>query len=205
MTTKLFRFPAPFVYVEELEEHNNIKKKLIEGINDDLEMNEDDYRMKMGGDWDCDVLSSFMRDTPLQFMTPKLYDTIVWQPLVRCLNILMQDSALSAPKNPQLSEFWYNKYVPGQYQEIHHHMAPGENGSAYSGIYLLKMDPREINPTTFYYNNTPAHYEGGKQIQYRTGDYREGSVIIFPSDLQHYVKPAKHNRITISFNIISEA
>ena len=205
MKQDLFRFPTPFIYTELLEEHDNIKDYILENVLDDIELNGEDYMRKMGGDWDCDMVSSYWRDTPLTFMNQKLYDTIVWQPLVRALNLLINtDTNEAAPQNPQLKEFWYNKYRPGQYQEVHDHMVPGDRHTTYSGIYILQMEADEENPTTFYYDHVPCHNNGGRPLQYRTGDLGEGHVIIFPSDLMHYVKPAKHDRITISFNIISE-
>ena len=32
---------------------------------------------------------------------------------------------------------------------------------------------------------------------------KEGTVIIFPSELIHYVNPVKKDRVTISFNIVT--
>ena len=205
MNQELYRFPTPFVYHEQLDAHKDIKEYLVENINDDIELNGEDYLKKMGGDWDCTIVSSYWRESPLPFMYQELYDTIVWQPLVRALNLLVaSDSNETAPNQPQLTEFWYNKYVPGQYQEVHDHMIPGDRHTTYSGVYVLEMDEKEINPTTFYYDKVPCHINAGRPMQYRTQDLKEGCVIIFPSSLMHYVKPALYNRTSISFNITTE-
>ena len=201
---QIYRFPAPFVYSEDLPQHNEIKSLMMAEIEDDLELNGEDYVRTMGDEWHCDVISSYWRTAPLSFMTQKLYNTIVWQPLARCINTLMQDSSLGAPQNPQLEEFWYNRYAPGHFQEVHDHKVPGNRHTTYSGVYIVEMDEREVNPTTFYYENVPCHWHGGRAVQYRTEDVKEGSVLIFPSDLMHYVKPTKHQRTSISFNITTE-
>ena len=190
----LFEFPSPILYWEELPEHNSIKEELFEDIMFDSEGNGESYRRKLG--WNCDVTSSYFRDNPLEFITQDHFDTIVWRPLNRFLEEVPERQRLFIPQL-ELIQFWYNTYEAGQYQEVHDHN--GQN-SIFSGIYILDMSADQENTTSFVHS-APRWCGSGGTYGHATKEIGEGTVMLFPSDLQHYVNPAKGNRTTISFNI----
>jgi hypothetical protein len=62
------------------------------------------------------------------------------------------------------------------------------------------LDCDEPNPTSFY---RPC----GRRESYTTfttGFMKEGTAILFPSDLSHYVKPTKKRRVTLAFNVFCQ-
>lgn len=191
----LYTFPSQFVYWEKLPEHNDIKDDLLSFINDDVDMNGESYRARAKEYWGRELTTSFFKNTPLRFMNQTLFNTIVWGPFQR----MYDEVGETLPKAEQngVAEFWYNQYNIGEQQEVHSHI----NGSnaVFSGIYLLELD--EENPTTFINPHHPIAYKSGATHSFDTKHLKEGSVILFPACLLHYVMPAQSKRTTISFNI----
>ena len=192
-------FPSQFIYWQSLENHRKIKRNILTDILDDYADNGETYREKMGGVWYCDVTTSFFRTQPLEFLDEDFYRQVVWEPIKKMYEEVYPKTSLSPFSKLGLDEVWYNHYKPGHYQEAHNHYNP-RNRSLFSGIYLLNVHEEDHN-TVFFHDSDIAAYNGGGTIQFRTTSIGEGSVIIFPSELNHSVAPAKHERITISFNI----
>ena len=102
----------------------------------------------------------------------------------------------------QATEFWVNKNYFTNYQHRHNHP-----NSMFSGvIYLSESD--NIGATRFYFENIYNVYKfilgGTSKPDDLTFDFvpEKGSMIMFPSNIQHSVLPNKsqNTRYTISFN-----
>ena len=182
------KFPSKFIFWTEIENHDLFKQKYLTKIKSECELNRESYIVP---NWDCEVYSS------INHLNSFLYDEeflneIVWKPMDK----MLQEAEFSAyPKSSQVSHIWFNVYEKGFFQETHVHT--GEN-SSFSGIYIIELN--EPNTTAFVVNDQIPYLSG----KIRTNNIKEGSVIIFPSSLDHYVNPCKENRTTISFNISSE-
>lgn len=109
--------------------------------------------------------------------------------------MLEQVDLVRYPIDSKLSAIWFNIYEEGSFQEVHVHNG---NSVSFSGIYLMELN--EPNTTTFTVNDEISYLNG----RISTADIEEGSVILFPSTLEHYVNPSKFDRTTIAFNIQSE-
>jgi hypothetical protein len=91
---------------------------------------------------------------------------------------------------------WFNKYVPGSFARPHEHYSVD-----LSGIYIVHSE--EPNPTIFKQHVNVGNWRYLKE-DYTTEDVKEGSVILFPSHLQHWTLPCKAQRYIISFDISVE-
>lgn len=193
-------FPAPFVYFYKVENHKDIKEKLLPEIEEDLKINAD----KIKNDWCCDVTSSFhFSQSDFLFKNDLLMDQI-WKAYNGCVDQLIYDELVSNDTDIRqciMDEMWYNIYEKGGNQEIHCHK-PFD----FSGIYIL--DDTQVNNTIFWYEanmfptglspyisfDHPA-YEGTS-----VSEVGEGYIIIFPGSLPHYVPNVKDKKISLSFN-----
>lgn len=187
-----YRFYHPFVYWEKIKNHEQLKRELLPKIYEDIQKNEKEYLEKLV--WDCEVITSFPNtDYSDSFLRlDRVVNSIVWDPFDRMLDEVKPEINIDSA---DLDLIWYNFYQVGHNQEIHDH----RNDSTFSGIYLLSID--EPNSTVFY----NASDKSEVNEYFNTDKLEEGSVILFPAHLPHYVKPCKTNgRITLSFNIKCE-
>ena len=111
----------------------------------------------------------------------------------------------------QIQQYWFNYYVDGEFQEKHHHCSPtGNDNPQFSCIHFLQFDPkRHVSPTFC----DPLAQLKSSSINVRqwsagnviTPPVQEGDLLVFPSYLEHAVKPSPptpdYPRITISFNV----
>jgi hypothetical protein len=180
----MFHFPTKFVFTSSVSNHseikNNIKKfyenRLLKRSNPDSTLN----------DYDDDSGNLH------QFLEEKSYlDQIVWKPIDQLISYGIPFS--SSPKCSSINSIWANFYHPGDVHHAHSHTG----SSTLSGIYIVEL--RGEN-TTWFHQDGPEGFE----YLYRPENIKEGDVIIFPSNLVHYVSPSEHERITIAFNIFSE-
>ncbi len=179
----LYQFPGPFIFSKEISDHQQIKDKYLPKIVDDIEANKEKYIIP---GWNCEVYSTMLNQVDFLF-DDDLVNKVIWEPLDECLE---QTKLSKVPKSSNIHQLWYNYYDEGFFQEAHTH-----GNSSFSGIYLLKLE--EENTTSFVNNTSHEYFD----VTYTTKHFKEGTVIIFPSRLLHYVNPVKKNRITISFNI----
>jgi len=192
-------FPTKFVYWEKIENHDNIKDKYIKIISQDLEKNREQIQKNFL--WNCKCTSSFFSlDFMEELVNENLLNDIVWNPMDNMLKELGELINLPTPKSSKIKNIWYNDYNSGNWQEVHDHT--GQQESTYSGIYILKLN--EENQTTFVDSNFIKSWNMKQNFYvFETCHIEEGNVIIFPSELMHYVNPCKDHRISISFNIKS--
>jgi len=198
MITKIF---SPFFYQTKLEGHSENQKNIIPIIFDE-------YFKQNGsnteGEWGCDCFTTFFdRD----FVTYEPLKTEI-QSVVR----KMFEELEIKPFAYTVEQMWFNAYGAKQSQEVHCHTGP-----SFSGIYYLQFDPEVHKPTTFM---NPIRWGESKRHNrfwdpdlwnsqslyhhYHEPQVEEGDVILFPSEMDHYVQPFFNSnklRITCSFNV----
>jgi len=116
------------------------------------------------------------------------------------------------PLDAIVTEYWFNVYQKGDFQEMHDHIGLPEvrNGKRYDNIisivYILNIDEKEENSTVFKLTDKNIPYVPMLQeCVFNTGvvkEIKEGTLLIFSNQLNHFVVPVKTNgRITIAFNV----
>ena len=108
---------------------------------------------------------------------------------------------------------WFNVHSCDMYQETHRHM---EGAVVICGIYYLQLSDKD-SPVVFtphsdqyqsHINNLNLKPDHGWFADYSEPmlDIREGDLVLFTPDAQHFVPKAKEKhdgyRITLSFNIV---
>ena len=114
----------------------------------------------------------------------------------------------------RIEQMWFNYYSNGEYQEQHHHIDRGavmNDKAHFSCIHYLKFNENIHEPAIFV---DPLSLIRSHSIEIDSNNYneryvpnvREGSLLMFPSYLEHYVRknaPTPDDpRVTIAFNII---
>ena len=117
------------------------------------------------------------------------------------------------PVELSIKEMWFNYYSNGEYQEPHNHIDGGflNNQPHFSCIHYLKFNENIHEPAIFV---DPLSLIRSHSIEIDSNNYneryvpnvREGSLLMFPSYLEHYVRknaPTPDDpRVTIAFNIV---
>lgn len=200
-------FPTKFVYWEKIPNHNQIKEKYLNFVKIDSDKNGSLYRENIEKKWNCRCLSSYFAENSLpdELNNVDFIKSIVWKPMDNMFDELKKTLNIPIPKSSNICEIWFNRYKEGEWQEVHDHITHTsirKEYSVYSGIYIMELN--EKNTTTFLDKNSIRSW--GKKTEshnFTTKHIEEGSVIIFPSELLHYVNPCVGERTTISFNITS--
>ena len=202
-------FPIP-IYHGTVENNNKLKKLLIPYIE---EAKKDTTKNKPPDAWLTDSLvTSFKND--------EVTDTL-WNPEndlgkeIRYQYLKLIDSFfVERSWQINIEHIWYNYYVNGEWQEAHKHLSGGLSHSHYAFVHFLSFDPKIHTPLTF---NDPleTHRSITPDIDpdVETGKYRpkvkEGDVVMFPTWLEHEVKPGKptpnYPRISIALNFKLES
>ena len=207
----IFHFPTEFVYWDTVEKHEEIKKKLLPIIlqeNAKTKNNPFDtcrFNTSMYTNQEKNAIKNnfLLRDK-------KLLDSIVFKNIDNMLN------KFSLTRN-QNNEFcvisgWWNVYNENEHQEEHSHLAPPIpiNKKLFypslSVIYILH-DENEKSSVIFRKDGPIPLIEPHRDCIFKTEEkkeIKEGTILIFPSNLRHLVKPCiKPGRITIAYNIYS--
>ena len=182
------QFLTDFVFWDSVPNHQQNKDILLPLIMQNLEKTKGMQK----GAWLCEVNTEF-------FANPESYQKYIGL-IVNCiypaLDNMFKEMPMLQPKVSKVRNIWYNYYQEGHTQEIHSH----SNKSTFSGIYVLNAD--EVNKTVFYsYGASLLGYiKEAKQLT----EVKEGDIVLFPSNLLHYVLPCEKERVTIAFNIDCE-
>lgn len=187
-------FRCPFIFSKIIPNHKEIKDRFLPLIEGTLQANKSlYYRDKKNSGWNSNVYTSFGHT--LKFLSdPELMTSIAWNPIDQLVKEAHEKEMFNEyPVSSRCNMIWFNYYEPGGFQEVHDHLSNGS--SFFSGIYLLHNE--EPNTTAFSNYNPNPYLTETKTTQ----DHPEGTVMIFPSGLLHYVNPASKPRYTISFNI----
>lgn len=123
---------------------------------------------------------------------PALLSQILWAPMDQ---MLRENTFIETPESSSVQYAWFNYYEETGW------FAPHTHGScSFAAIYLLHLE--EENSTVFANQWTIAYPR--YDPFYPTRHLEEGSIIIFPGELMHYVAPAgSSRRVTLSYNIES--
>lgn len=181
-------YPTEFIFWTPNNKHKEHKCLLWPEVKNSLSDTKDMQKEK----WLCNVNTEFFcKEINVAKYIPLINDAIY--PAMDTM--FAELSNLCRPVTSQVRKIWYNYYDPKEQngQEVHTHP-----GSTYSGIYFLHLE--EPNTTVFYSSvasTSPGLVTPAKQTEF----ILEGDVLLFPSNLLHYVLPAKKHRITIAFNI----
>ena len=181
-------FPQ-FYYHGEVENHQQLKDKLLSELTDD--------KLSQPKEWNCSVQSSFETD-----------NNFSWDYFYECIKPNLADMHQQLNGNPlhqfKMTEAWLNKYERGDSQEVHTHI--GADNCTFSCSYFaqyalndarfLFYDPDQ----TKHLGEFTKHYDGVVNTWFP--DVQEGDVIIFPSWLHHQVDVQRADtvRVTVSAN-----
>ena len=203
----IFTFPSPFVYSTQIENHQEIKQEVLPKILQLAEGKQDDisYQWAPGRNSGNLVTNYSQAISDLNScLNPSHYTDIIWKPLDDMYNTILSDDysidySLSNPKQTTITQIWWNVYEKDSQAPIHTH---GHGHGLISGVYILHST--EPNNTVFAKDQTHAWASSAEDYIHTTEYLNEGSVMLFPSSLIHYTLPCLSNRVSISFNLITE-
>ena len=201
MRNSLYIFPPMFVWMHGVKDHQQIKEKYLPLIEDDVKKNGHEYRKNSF--WNCDVTSSYFSKESMTFLEEDFWNNIVKIPVNEMFEKFFTKMGFAIPPATKLSNCWYNHYEKGQFQEPHSHRVINSNQkpSMLSGIYFID---NPSNNLSFVNNYTPLYSGSRDDFNHHRPKIREGDVVLFPSELLHYVTPCDTSRTTVSFNIYAE-
>jgi hypothetical protein len=190
-------FPSDFVYLTHAKDHEAIKNDLLPKICSGLKDTETDYV----GRWDSPVNTEFFRaclnGTNDVVKVAEKYGPLIDNEIIPAYTAMFEELKqlypnYKTPMQSRLTEIWYNHYLKGDHQNVHNH----GSGFGYSGFYILEL--KEENKTSFFsYTASSIGQVCGLDLKLA----KEGDIVIFPSQLMHYVLPCEGPRTTVSFNI----
>ena len=95
--------------------------------------------------------------------------------------------------NPYVSSLWFQQYNNEQYHLTHNHGALG-----YSSVLYINYDPKHHTATRFL---SPYYSITGETITY-VPEIKEGTLLVFPSMINHYTLPnqSQRTRTILSIN-----
>lgn len=98
--------------------------------------------------------------------------------------------------NMKMKFVWFQHYINRSFHSIHNHGSLG-----YSGVCYINYNPKEHKPLTFVSSHND--FTGDFLQEYTPKNITEGTTIIFPSILNHYVSPvtSSEERLILSFNL----
>jgi len=104
----------------------------------------------------------------------------------------------------QMKGVWINKNFKNNYNSMHVHP-----NSSFSGVYYLKIVGKggelvfSNNDTSSIFNENNLFFNNSEFDNIFTITPQKNNFILFPSHLQHYVKPneTEESRISVSFNV----
>ena len=198
------KFPSHYLYWTQVKDHENIKSKLLPIIHNLISNNNYDNPFKQN----CTMTTNFSEKT--DFLDNEMKEKIIWA----CLGeMILETNCFPSikPSDAIIKDYWFNVYKKGDFQEMHQHVALPHimNGKMYhdtlSVVYILNSE-EEDNSTVFKLTDKTIPYVPMLQeCKFDTGvvkEIKEGTLLIFSNQLNHYVRPIKKSgRITIAFNI----
>lgn len=195
-------FPIDFVYSNKIKNHRNIKDKILNQIQSRV----DDEKGCVSIDhvfqsyYNGNKYNSFLFDE-------EILNNIVWQPLEQMLSELKEkfDFPWLRPESSVILNCWYNRYDKDDYIGLHDHLANSRDGytPSFSFVYIVDTDGQK-NTTVFRKRSPLTCGPVFGQHLYDTREEKsigEGSVVIFPCHLEHFVLPESGKKITCQFNI----
>jgi uncharacterized protein (TIGR02466 family) len=199
---------APFYWKAHVEETADI----INSCMGKIESNVRKAPIAIPTGWECSIHSSFRSNNPDMKLDSEYLASIYSKYIANFLH----EYGLR-PGKFNIESPWYNVFSKSQYQEPHTHLP-----AHFSVVHYVTFDESQHLATTFVHPNLilsqtmkafcpplrnrldgdcPAH--SLYMDFYTPPQIKEGDLIIFPSFLNHYVKPntSEKQRITITFNV----
>lgn len=203
--------PSEFIYFEQIKEHDEIKAKVLDKIQqllktDDIQKNKP-FK-------DCIFKTSFNKmDINNFLMDEYIIKQIVWDPLDKLINKYNKLNFFKLNVSSSIiTNCWFNAYEKTNFQEIHtHKIKPIYKFNniytpSFSLVYILH-DENIVNSTVFKFQNTDFIWNfinrNGSIDTSKIKNIKEGSVIIFPYSFQHFVTPVMKSRVSIAYNLAS--
>ena len=201
---------SQFLYYRTLPEHDYIKKRLMpkileqeeKFISNNINLQNAYTNFSKGDKWIKH--SNFL-------IEPSIVNPIVMQTIDIVISYMKKNNILPIPpyKEYFVTNSWYTRYDTGGNFDYHSHGHSQSviNGkvahTAFSIIYILN-DQNDTNSTVFT-SHDRNYLSIADILELDTAELthiKEGTVIIFPSNFHHKVKPVKiPNRIVLSYNI----
>lgn len=189
-------FNAPFVFTTKVTNHADIKQHLLPHILSYYNQNKNKQQCKWGTSQT--ITNHYDQDWSV-YRQSDITD-IIWNPFNQMLEELSTTNQFISgpPKQSKLSSLWWNIYSPNSFAPPHDH-----RGYDFSGAYFLHLT--EPNTLCFQPYSFDGFFPTSSNDYLQTNTItEEGYVAIFPAYLLHYVNPCESQRVTISFNILSD-
>jgi hypothetical protein len=211
-------FPGEHVFWSQLKNHTDIKNKIIPKIENLIKCEKNKNPWKS-----CKVSFSTFNDNPiydkcdhLNFLTDQTFvDEIVWNSIDEMYKQLKMDHKIEIP-TPQdfaLEHAFINIYNKDDFQEVHNHTGKSviREGKIYnpifSLIYIFHESDTEKTCNIFKTKRPEGYRSVLDTTAFNTKEIKtikEGTVLIFPASLDHYIEPTiKSGRTTIVYNILA--
>jgi len=210
---KFFHFPSEFVYWQPVNNHEKLKSELLPLIQAENE------KTKNNPFTSSKINTSFYHNVNISEKNNFLHDDkylkdIILDPLLNMqkkyndLNIWISDDIYDSI----IRNIWWNVYEEGDFKEGHKH-----NGEplfhedklfypSFSAVYILH-DENETTDDFVFKKEGPLPFKRPFDTCIFSTDkhdkIKEGSVLIFPYNLEHHSMPCKKGRVTIAFEIYS--
>lgn len=194
------------IYHSSVEDHKRLKSLIMPFINNAIKDRGVDNKPPDG--WLTDNLITSFSDEDVRDSLFNPDNNMGKELRYQFLKVL-DSFFLANPWQIDVEHIWYNYYVNGEWQESHKHLG-GLTHAHFAFVYLVSYNPKIHSPLVF---NDPL--ETHRSISPRLdpnendGKYfvkaKEGDVIMFPTWLEHHVRPGKptpnYPRISIAMNI----
>lgn len=182
----IYRFPAEFYFSTTVENHQQIKQRLLPKLQEDLDKT-----------LDAQIKGNARTTHHLNnrhYFDYEMIQNIVWNPfnqMVKEHGDLQRNFLIS---KTEVQHIWWNYYEPGQYVIPHRH-----RNCDFAGVYLLSMEGPNLTCLlpNLEASSTLPMYDGVKSTQ----ELSEGDVLIHPSSMLHWTLPTKSDRYVVVFNI----
>lgn len=199
---------SPFYWKAHVEETPQIIDKCLGRI----EKNVDQAPVAIPPGWECVLHSSYQSNNPDMILDSKYLHSIYSNYVVSFLT-----EYRLKPGQYNIHDPWYNVFSKSHFQEFHSHLP-----CDFSVVHYAVFDEEAHQATTFINPNillgqatkafrpSLSNKLDSKLLEhscymdfYTPQKIKQGDLIIFPSYLNHFVKPntSDKKRITITFNI----
>jgi hypothetical protein len=187
----IYQFPSAYVWSRALPGHEEIKARVLPKIIEEAEQNASNPGYKWSEKEPSQVITTYDRTERVYetFTTQDFYD-IAMDSLELFLNSGDLKNAFFSPKYV-LSSFWWNRYPEGSTAPPHTHSC------GVSGVYFLEQK----GPCPLHFMDVNVHSPDPETPSVtHSPEVTEGSVLLFPGSLMHWVEPTTGARTTVSFN-----
>ena len=203
LTELIYMFPT-YVIKHKVSNSSELKEHFFPLITDLVEKEGEMY--KAPSDELCPKLTTSYKN---KLVNDKLFSNS--ELLFNCYREVVSNIANNKQEKCEITKAWFNYYTEKDFFEWHDHVG-SRDGINFSFVYFLSFDPTYHGSLTF---KDPSHLirktsSDGKicgYVSHCTPEINEGDMVVFPSYLEHCVRPYTKKvdnpspRITISGNM----